>query len=57
MFRNLCDPDAEARLTRRLVTVAEVAAVADVTVTEVIEVAAKFERADRSFLWLPRPAH
>ena len=50
MFRCLCDRSAEARSTRRLVTVAEVAAVAGVGPDKVKDVARVFLRPDRSFL-------
>ncbi len=50
MFRALCNQEGEARLTRRLVTVSEVAAVAGVAAERVQEVAGAFLRQDRSFL-------
>ena len=50
MFRCLCDQGAEQRLTRRLVTVGEVAAVAGVTPEQVPEVSEVFRTANRCFL-------
>lgn len=50
MFRCLCDQGGEQRLTRRLVTVGEVAAIAGVEPEQVHEVAEVFRSAGRCFL-------
>lgn len=53
LFRALCDRSAEQRLTRRLATVAEIAAVAGVQEDAVIRVADAFRRSGRNFLTPP----
>ncbi|MEX1027230.1 MAG: NACHT and WD repeat domain-containing protein [Candidatus Paceibacterota bacterium] len=53
LFRALCDRSTEQRLTRRLATVAEIAAIAGVTDDAVIRVADAFRQPGRSFLTPP----
>lgn len=53
LFRALCDRSAEQRLTRRLATVAEIAAIAGVDADDVIRVANAFRGSGRNFLTPP----
>ena len=48
LFRSLCDRSAEQRLTRRLATVAEIAAAAGASESMVMQVAAAFRQSGRN---------
>ncbi len=53
LFRCLCDRNVEKRLTRRLATVAGIAAVAGTSIESVMQVADAFRQPGRSFLSPP----